>query len=119
MKARYKKRIPVITTSVVFSNSEISGEGRMLDFTAPGCLIESPQKVAKGHYLQLQVALPGQSCPFTVKLAAVRWAKGTRFGLEFIKMDKRDQETLHAFMTAHMKSEASSGMKQVKHSMES
>ena len=101
MKVRYKTRIPV-ATSVVFSNSELSGKGRVLDLSTPGCLIESPKTMAKGQYLELHIALPGHSSPFTVKLAAVRWAKGTRFGLEFIKMGRPEQETLNAFMTEQM-----------------
>jgi hypothetical protein len=97
MRARYKKRIPLKAT-VTFNNGERSAEGLVLDFTAPGCLIESPHKVAKGQYLGLQITLPGERSLFTVKLAAVRWTKGNHFGVEFIKMAKIDQHILDAFM---------------------
>lgn len=36
--------------------------------------------------------------PLSVKLAAVRWSKDRRFGLEFIKMDRPEQQILDALM---------------------
>ena len=47
MQPRYKKRVP-LKASVTFSNGELSGHGRVLDLTAPGCLVESAQSVLKG-----------------------------------------------------------------------
>jgi hypothetical protein len=97
MQARYKNRVP-LTASVSFCNGELCGEGRVLDLTAPGCLIESPQEVLKGQYFQLQISLPDLNASLSVRLAAVRWSKGRRFGLEFIKMDRPEQQMLDAFM---------------------
>jgi hypothetical protein len=97
MQPRYKNRVP-LTASVSFCNGELSGQGRVLDLTAPGCLVESPQKVLKGQYFQLQISLPGRASPLSVMLAAVRWSKDRRFGLEFIKMDRPEQEILDALM---------------------
>ena len=97
MQARYKKRVP-LTASVSFSNGELSGQGRVLDLTAPGCLVESSQEVLKGQYFQLQIFLPDMNVPLSVKLAAVRWSRGRRFGLEFIKMDRHEQQMLDALM---------------------
>ena len=101
MQPRYKKRVP-LKASVSFCNGELSGQGRMLDLTAPGCLVESSQKVLKGQYFQLQISLPDLKSPLSVELAAVRWSRGTRFGLEFIKTDGPEQQTLDAFMTEHL-----------------
>ena len=101
MKRRYKNRVQY-GASVRFSNSELSGQGRVLDITAPGCQIESLQRVVKGQYLELTIALPGEAPPLRVHLAAVRWIKGTRFGVEFIKMDGSDQQMLDAFMAEHL-----------------
>src|SRR5687767_862921 len=97
MQPRYKKRVPLIA-SVSFCNGELSGQGRVLDLTAPGCLIESDQKVLKGHYFRLQISLPDLNAPLSVKLAAVRWSKGCRFGLEFIQMDRSEQQMLDALI---------------------
>jgi hypothetical protein len=101
MQPRYKHRVP-LTATVSFCNGELSGQGRLLDLTTPGCLVESPQKVLKGQYFQLQISLPDLKSHLSVKLAAVRWSEGGRFGLEFIKMDEAEQQTLDAFMTEHL-----------------
>ena len=97
MQPRYKHRVP-LTATVSFCNGELSGQGRVLDLTAPGCLVESPQEVVKGQYFQLQISLSELASPLSVKLAAVRWSKDRRFGLEFIKMDRPDQQILDALM---------------------
>ena len=97
MQPRYKKRVP-LKASVTFSNGEQSGHGRVLDLTVPGCLVESAQSVLKGQYFQLQISLPDLNSPLSVKLAAVRWSEGGRFGLEFIKMDRPEQQILDALM---------------------
>ena len=97
MQPRYKKRVP-LKASVTFSNGELSGDGRVLDLTAPGCLVESAQSVLKGQYFQLQISLPELASPLSIKLAAVRWSKDRRFGLEFIKMDRPDPQILDALM---------------------
>ena len=101
MRGRYKKRVQY-EALVTFSNSDLTGQGRVIDITAPGCQIESSQPVLSGQYLELRLSLPGGASPFTVKLAAVRWAKGNRFGVEFIKMDRSDQQILDAFMAEHL-----------------
>ena len=101
MQGRYKKRVP-LNAWVIFSNNELFGQGRLLDLTAPGCQIESRQRVFRGEYLQVRILLPGRTSLFTVKLAAVRWIKGSRFGVEFIRMDKSEQQTLNAFMDEHL-----------------
>jgi hypothetical protein len=83
MKPRCHKRIQ-IEASVIFTIGSCVGEGRALDISVPGCLIESPISVKKGDYLQLKVFLPGLKSPFSVALAAVRWTNGSQFGVEFI-----------------------------------
>jgi len=101
MKERYRMRVP-LRAWVMFSNDGHCGQGRVLDFTAPGCQIESSEKIIRGEYLELRILLPGQTSLFTVGLAAVRWTKGTRFGTEFIRMDKSEQRTLDSFMAQHL-----------------
>jgi hypothetical protein len=50
---------------------------------------------------QLQTSLTGGTSAIAVKLAAVRWSKGNRFGVEFIRMGRSDQEVLETFMAEH------------------
>jgi hypothetical protein len=97
MKPRYKQRIPLNGRALVVIDSLLT-EGRVLDITAPGCLIESSRIVTKGQYLQLTMFLPGLKSPLEVKLGAVRWTKGNRFGVEFIQMEQNERRMLNRFM---------------------
>ena len=101
MKARYSKRIVAESTVTITVGSLVS-EGRILDLTEPGCLIESPVSLKKGDCLQLKLFLPGLRSPFSVALAAVRWTNGFKFGVEFIKMDEKDQRQLKQVMARHL-----------------
>lgn len=45
--------------------------------------------------------LPGLKVPFDVDLAAVRWAGGGQFGVEFIQMSEVDQVSLQLFLARY------------------
>ena len=49
-------------------------------------------------YLALRVALPDHAPPMEVTLAAVRWSKGQKFGLEFLRMQPEEQDRLRRFV---------------------
>ena len=100
MRRRYKKRVQYEALAK-FSNSDLTGQGRVIDLTVPGCQIECTQRVLRGQYFDLQISLPGGVSAIAVKLAAVRWTKGNRFGVEFIRMGRWDQEVLESFMAEH------------------
>ena len=78
-----------------------TGEGQILDFTIPGCLIESPMSVHQGQSLRLQMFLPGHTFPLLVQLGVVRWTKGKQFGVEFIKIHESQQRILRHFLDRH------------------
>jgi PilZ domain len=101
MKPRYSERIQA-TFPVIITVGSLVSEGRILDLTVPGCLIESPVSVTKGDYLQLKLSLPGLNSPFSVALAAVRWTNGSQFGVEFIKMNEKEQRQLNQVMARHL-----------------
>jgi len=100
MKPRYSTRIQGKFPVTITLGSQAS-EGCILDLTVPGCLIESPIVIKKGDYLQLKMLLPGCTSPCSVALAAVRWTKGSQFGVEFIKMHEKEQQQLHQVMARH------------------
>ena len=100
MRGRYKKRVHYEALAK-FSNSDLTGQGRVIDLTVPGCQIECTQRVLRGQYFELQISLPGGTSAIAVKLAAVRWTKGNRFGVEFIRMGRSDQEVLETLMAEH------------------
>ena len=102
---RYSKRIH-INSSVIFTIGSCVGEGRALDITVPGCLIESSVSVEKGDYLQLKLFMPGLQSPVSVELAAVRWSNKFHFGVEFIKMHERERRQLNQIMARHLSNSA-------------
>ena len=97
MKARYGERFPAKGRVIIAVGSHV-GEGRILDLTVPGCLLESHISVIKGDSMQLKLFLPDLQSSFSVELAVVRWINGFQFGVEFIKMGKKDQWQLHQFV---------------------
>jgi hypothetical protein len=97
MKARYSQRVSV-ACSVIFSGEGGVGEGRMLDVSLPGCLLESAAALKCGDYVQLRLFLPDFQSPLHVPLAAVRWVEGNRVGLEFIRTSREEQSRLEQFV---------------------
>jgi PilZ domain-containing protein len=103
MKPRYRDRIP-LKCPVTFTTGSQTGEGRVLDVTSPGCLIQSAGiAVVKGQSLQLKMSLPGHKVPLMVALGVVRWTIGNQFGVEFIKMDEANRLILNRFMAQHLR----------------
>ena len=97
MQNRYSQRVPM-DCSVMFAGDDFVGEGRILDLSLPGCLLESPKKMTAGEYLQLRLFLPDHQAPLHVSLAAVRWAEGTKLGIEFIRTSEDEQRRLEQFV---------------------
>jgi hypothetical protein len=90
MQTRYSQRVRV-DCSVIFCGESGIGEGRIVNLSLPGCLLESSQRISSGDYVQLRLFLPDQQAPLQVSLAAVRWVDGSRVGLEFIRTSQNEQ----------------------------
>lgn len=101
MKPRYSDRVS-IESSITFTIGSLAGEGRVLDITVPGCLVESAVSVKVGDRMRLRVFLPDHQSPLFVSLAVVRWAQGLRFGVEFIGMEEKERLRLNQFVTQHL-----------------
>ena len=99
MTTRYSQRISV-ACSVIFAGDAGVGEGRVLDVSLPGCLLESAATLKAGDYVQLRLFLPDLQTPLHVPLAAVRWVDGCRIGLEFIRTSVDEQARLEGFVRA-------------------
>lgn len=99
MESRYSVRVPV-ECSVVFSGDAMTGEGRVVDVSLPGCLMETPY-LKPGDYVQLKLSLPDQKATLNVPLAVVRWTDGSRIGVEFIRSSEEDQARLTRFVQRH------------------
>lgn len=108
MESRYSTRVPV-ECSVVFAGDALIGEGRVIDVSLPGCLMESQEDVKVGDYVRLKLSLPDQKPPITVPLAVVRWAEGNRVGVEFIRSSEDDQVRLTRFVRQYCRTGSTSG----------
>ena len=100
MKDRYSARIPV-EGAVVFAAETTIGEGRVIDVSLPGCLMEISQSARPGSYLRLKFALPDGQPALSVPLAVVRWVKANRIGIEFIRTSEKDARRLARFIKRH------------------
>lgn len=110
MEDRYSPRVP-IECAAVFSGESGIGEGRVLDVSLPGCLIESPEAAKSGDYVRLKLCLPDGQPAVDVPLAVVRWAKGNRLGVEFIRSSAEDAVRLNRFVRPHRRGPASTRWK--------
>ncbi|MCE3222869.1 MAG: hypothetical protein K0S58_1049 [Nitrospira sp.] len=97
MQPRYSRRV-MVECSAMFAGESVVAEGRVLDLSLPGCLLESREKMSAGEYVKLRLFLPDDQAPLQVPLAAVRWVQGVRIGLEFIRTSEREQRRLDRFV---------------------
>ena len=87
---------------ISFSGDDIAGEGTVIDISKRGwkaTVVTSTQSVRPGTYLKLHLSLPDQAPPMDVDSAAVRWAKGREFGLEFLMIGSEEEERLRRFVS--------------------
>jgi len=68
-----------VNLPVSFSGDRVAGEGTVYNLSTGGCKAE-------------------QDSPITVAVAAVRWAMGRDFGVEFISLPADDQEHLRRYL---------------------
>lgn len=90
MNNRYSSRTPVKCV-VTFSADGVVGEGRVLNLSVPGCLIETSANLKIGQYLHLQLRFSEGHAPLRIALAVVRRIGGMLAGLELIRMSNEDQ----------------------------
>ena len=81
-KVRRSRRVD-LRCQLGFSSDEIEGEAHVTNISTGGCRAESEINVAEGLQFVVLLHLPGQS-PLKIERAAVRWVKGTAFGLSFM-----------------------------------
>ncbi len=94
---RFRVQFPIS-----FSGDDIAGEGTVIDISKRGwkaTVVTSTLSVQQGTYLKLRLSLPDQVPPMDVGSAAVRWAKGREFGIEFLIMGSEEEERLRRFVS--------------------
>src|SRR5262245_21289995 len=95
MKRRPRKLVRVRVNFSSDSEEEaFTGHGYTEELNATGCQIETSTILPPGRYLTLRFYRPNAAEPIQVELARVRWAKGRKFGVEFIRMNRASQSDL-------------------------
>jgi hypothetical protein len=97
-ESRSNERIALQCSIVLASGIQV-GEGQVLNISGGGCLVESSVSVKAGDYLQLRFSLHESEPSMRVSRAAVCWAQGFRFGVEFLGMEEKDRARLNRFVT--------------------
>lgn len=96
-KSRTEKRQQPRFTSQfrsTISGGQGEGQGRTLDLSAGGCMIETDLSVAVGAVLECRIYVPGLDWPLRINEAQVRWVKGNTFGIQFIKLHPDEEAKL-------------------------
>ena len=76
------------------SGGQGEGQGRTLDLSAGGCMIETDLPVVVGVALECRIYVPGLDWPLRIDEAQVRWVKGNTFGIQFVKIKPDEEEKL-------------------------
>lgn len=99
---RSSERI-ALQCAIILANGTQVGQGQVLNISARGCLgvMDGPLSTVKikvGDRLQLRLFLPDSDQSLCVSLAVVRWVDGSRFGVEFSKVDEKHRACLNEFI---------------------
>jgi hypothetical protein len=86
-----------IQGSACIAAEGLLGNGRVLDLSVPGCLVETGLHLKAGQPLRLRITY-GAGKPLSISLAVVRWLNGRRAGIEFIRMSEEDQVRLRWYV---------------------
>ncbi|HET8721601.1 MAG TPA: PilZ domain-containing protein [Nitrospira sp.] len=97
-KIRRSRRVD-LRCELGFSSDEIEGEAHVTNVSTGGCRAESEINVAEGLQFMVLLHLPGQS-PVKIERAAVRWVKGTAFGLSFMLFLPSERAKLQKYLDA-------------------
>jgi len=84
--------------SIVLASGMQVGEGRTLNMSECGCLVESSLPVKVGDQLQLRLSFHKSEPSMRVSRAAVCWVKGIQFGIEFIRIEEKDRARLNRYV---------------------
>jgi len=88
-----KRQQPRFTSQFrsTLSDGQGEGQGRTLDLSTGGCMIETDFPVVVGASLECRIYVPGLDWPLRIDEAQVRWVKANKFGIQFMKI-QRDEE---------------------------
>ena len=89
---RYQVEFPATFTG------DHAGIGIVYNLGIGGCKIVSDLAVKGGALLSVQLKVPGQTLPVTIRAATVQWILKLEFGLEFLEMQEQERGRLEQFL---------------------
>ena len=91
-----KRRQPRFTSQFrsTISGGQGEGQGRTLDLSAGGCMIETDLPVVVGASFECRIYVPGLDWPLRIDEAQVRWVKDNTFGVQFVKIHPGEEAKL-------------------------
>jgi hypothetical protein len=92
MMRRYSLR-KAFESKACIAAEGLLGNGRVVDLSVPGCLVETGLHLKVRQSLQLRIICPGGK-PLSIPLAVVRWVNRRHAGIEFIRMSEEGQARL-------------------------
>ena len=97
MQPRTRPRIEV-DYPATFTHDQLSGNGTLTNLTISGAEILSQVDLPIDGHLTLRVQATGARPPIVIALAVVRWKRGDRFGLEFVRFDGKSKQQLEEML---------------------
>jgi hypothetical protein len=91
-----KRQQPRFTSQFrsTISGGQGEGQGRTLDLSAGGCMIETDLPVVVGALFECRIYVPGLDWPLRIDEAQVRWVKTNTFGIQFMKIHPDEEAKL-------------------------
>jgi hypothetical protein len=80
----------------------LMGDGIVTDLSRNGLGVRGDTIVKAGAELTLSLYLPDGQDPLLVMEARVAWSTGHRFGVEITKMNLRERNRLHYFLSTNL-----------------
>jgi hypothetical protein len=88
-----KRQQPRFTSQFrsTISGGQGEGQGRTLDLSTGGGMIETDLPVGVGTSIECRIYVPGLDWPLRIDEAQVRWVKGNTFGIQFTKIQPDEE----------------------------
>lgn len=104
MDIRKHTRFTVHFQGSFSSGQRLEGDGTVLNLSLGGCKVQSEIRIPLGADVRLSITMPDEEQPLEIKRAAVRWAGGQEFGLEFTFVEAEGELRLRHFVQTFDKS---------------
>lgn len=83
---------------VIYRGEQIDGEGNVLNISMGGCSFTTPNQIAKGTILRMELNVSNDAAPVVVEAAVVRHWHNQMAGVEFLQWPDGERERLQLFV---------------------